>query len=123
MHVECTKASDTQQWCRQHRAVVERKNEVGLQVRDPPLQLRRVGMGGSYGRDAILRGGCCHTSEPLSLIRIVGYGHDQRDLHATRNERLEAANADVVITEHHCSSSGHPPAPEVLSAVRGAGTS
>src|ERR1700730_12153366 len=122
MHVECTKASDTQQWCRQPRAVVERKNEVGLQVRDRALQLRRVRIGGSYGRDAVLLGGRCHTAEPLSLMWIVGHGHDQRDLHATRDECFEAANADVVIAEHHCSSSGHPPAPEVLSVARGTGT-
>src|SRR6202011_5813228 len=101
MHVECATAGDTQQWRPEHRAVVEREDEVGLQFRDRALQLRRVCIGGSYCRDAVLRGSGRHTCEPLSLIRIVGHGYDQRNIHPTRNERLEATDADVMITEQH----------------------
>src|SRR5260370_42653257 len=43
-----------------------------------------------------------HAAEPDVLVGIVFVRDDKRDLHAAREQHLQAAHADVVIREHDC---------------------
>jgi len=99
VHVVGAARGHCQQRRAEHRPVVERKQEIG--ARGAHAREHRFGVriiGGDH-RDPVVFGGSPDAVEPDFLAGTVVVRDHQRDLDAARQQRLQAAHADVVVRE------------------------
>lgn len=99
MHVESAACRDVQEVLLQHVAVVEGKQEIGLQGADLRNNFRRVGIVRRNDGDVVPRRQFGHTVEPDGFVGVVAVGDDQIDLDAVGEQDREAADTYVVVGE------------------------
>ena len=101
MHVQRAVGGDGQQWCLQHRAIVERKNKIGLDCSNAFHDVRRIRIEGCDDFDAMLLGSVADAVEPNRFVRVVLMGKHQAHIHAVLEQHRKAAHAYVVVGEHN----------------------
>ena len=97
VHVERAEPRVPQQRHRQHAAVVEGEDQVGLRLRHRALE--HCGVGVREHAQLFLRGKIEQARVPAALVRVVLVRDDERHLETGLEERGEAADAYVPVAE------------------------
>ena len=99
MHVVGAAARGREHARREHRAVVEREEEVGRDALEALGEGRRVRIVGDRDLEPAGARELFHALEPDRLARVVVVRHHERNAHSMGEQHREAAHAHVVIGE------------------------